>query len=99
MHYPPPLLSCPPQPCFSILTPSIELHVFKQKHLTDLHSQQPSNTAGADGPKWAAAVTPIIGGKAGGKPGAPTAIGQGTNADKVDDGVEEARRWIEAIKM
>ncbi|KAL5115311.1 Alanine--tRNA ligase [Pleosporales sp. CAS-2024a] len=31
---------------------------------------------GADGPKWASAVTPVIGGKVGGKPGAPTAIGQ-----------------------
>ncbi|KAF2132534.1 alanyl-tRNA synthetase-like protein [Dothidotthia symphoricarpi CBS 119687] len=54
---------------------------------------------GADGPKWAAAVTPIIGGKAGGKPGAPTAIGQGTNAEKVDDGVEEARKWIEGLSL
>ncbi|CAO2657002.1 Nn.00g058050.m01.CDS01 [Neocucurbitaria sp. VM-36] len=60
---------------------------------------EPFKAAGADGPKWASAVTPIIGGKAGGKPGAPTAIGQGTNADKVDEGVEEARRWIEGIKL
>ncbi|OAL56045.1 hypothetical protein IQ07DRAFT_498832 [Pyrenochaeta sp. DS3sAY3a] len=60
---------------------------------------EPFKAAGADGPKWAAAVTPIIGGKAGGKPGAPTAIGQGTNADKVDEGVEEARRWIEGLKI
>ncbi|EDU50574.1 AlaS Alanyl-tRNA synthetase [Pyrenophora tritici-repentis] len=60
---------------------------------------EPFKNAGADGPKWASAVTPIIGGKAGGKPGAPTAIGQGTNADKVDEGVEEARKWIEGLKI
>ncbi|EMD94462.1 hypothetical protein COCC4DRAFT_177516 [Bipolaris maydis ATCC 48331] len=60
---------------------------------------EPFKNAGADGPKWASAVTPIIGGKAGGKPGAPTAIGQGTNVDKVDEGVEEARKWIENFKL
>jgi alanyl-tRNA synthetase len=41
----------------------------------------------------------VIGGKTGGKPGAPTAIGNGTNAEKVDEGVEEARRWIENFKL
>lgn len=60
---------------------------------------QPFKAQGADGPKWAQTVTPIIGGKAGGKAGAPTAIGQGTNADKVDAGVEEARKWIESFKI
>ncbi|EUC48748.1 hypothetical protein COCMIDRAFT_86343 [Bipolaris oryzae ATCC 44560] len=60
---------------------------------------EPFKNAGADGPKWASAVTPIIGGKAGGKPGAPTAIGQGTIVDKVDEGVEEARKWIENFKL
>lgn len=60
-------------------------------------NKQPFKAAGADGPKWAAAVTPIIGGKAGGKAGAATAVGQGTNADRVDEGVEEARRWIEKL--
>jgi alanyl-tRNA synthetase len=44
-------------------------------------------------------VTNIVGGKAGGKPGAPTAIGQGTNAQKVDEGVEEATRWIEKLAL
>ncbi|PVI03680.1 hypothetical protein DM02DRAFT_520160 [Periconia macrospinosa] len=56
-------------------------------------------TQGADGPKWASAVTPVIGGKAGGKAGAPTAIGNGTNTDKVEEGVEEARKWIENFKI
>jgi len=26
-------------------------------------------------------------------------VGQGTNAEKVDEGVEEARKWIEGIKI
>ena len=63
------------------------------------YTTQPFKNAGADGPKWAAAVTPIIGGKAGGKPGAHTAIGQGTNADKVDEGVAEATKFIESLKL
>ncbi|KAF2736641.1 alanyl-tRNA synthetase-like protein [Polyplosphaeria fusca] len=54
---------------------------------------------GASGPEWAGHVAKTIGGKAGGKPGAPTAIGQGTNADKVDEGVEEARKWIEKFSL
>ncbi|KAF2846835.1 alanyl-tRNA synthetase-like protein [Plenodomus tracheiphilus IPT5] len=60
---------------------------------------EPFKAAGADGPKWASAVTPIIGGKAGGKAGAATAIGQGTHAEKVDEGVEEARKWIEKLGL
>ncbi|KAF2789945.1 hypothetical protein K505DRAFT_420152 [Melanomma pulvis-pyrius CBS 109.77] len=57
------------------------------------------STQGASGPEWAGHVAKTIGGKAGGKPGAPTAIGQGTNAEKVDEGIEEARKWIEKFKM
>ncbi|KAF1959157.1 hypothetical protein CC80DRAFT_490128 [Byssothecium circinans] len=60
---------------------------------------QPFRDQGADGPKWASSVTPVIGGKAGGKAGAPTAIGNGTIADKVEQGVEEARKWIEGFKL
>ncbi|KAG9203602.1 Alanine--tRNA ligase [Epicoccum nigrum] len=60
---------------------------------------EPFKAKGGDGPKWAGAVTPVVGGKAGGKPGAPTAIGQGTNADKVDEGLEEATRWIEKLAL
>ena len=60
---------------------------------------KPFKAKGADGPKWATAVTHIVGGKAGGKPGAPTAVGQGTNAHKVDEGVEEATRWIAQLAV
>ncbi|KAF2118263.1 tRNA synthetases class II (A)-domain-containing protein [Lophiotrema nucula] len=54
---------------------------------------------GASGPEWANAVSQIVGGKTGGKAGAPTAVGQGQNAEKADEGVEEARKWIEKFKI
>ncbi|KAF2707526.1 hypothetical protein K504DRAFT_458027 [Pleomassaria siparia CBS 279.74] len=57
------------------------------------------STQGASGPEWAGHVAKTIGGKAGGKAGAPTAVGQGTKADKVDEGIEEARKWIEKFKL
>ncbi|KAF2270724.1 alanyl-tRNA synthetase-like protein [Lojkania enalia] len=57
------------------------------------------SSQGASGPEWASHVAKIIGGKAGGKAGAPTAIGQGVHAHKVDEGVEEARKWIEQFKI
>jgi alanyl-tRNA synthetase len=57
------------------------------------------SSQGASGPQWAAEVAKVVGGKAGGKAGAPSAIGQGTNADKVEEGVEEARRYIENFKL
>ncbi|KAF2750617.1 alanyl-tRNA synthetase-like protein [Sporormia fimetaria CBS 119925] len=57
------------------------------------------SSQGASGPEWAGQVAKIVGGKAGGKAGAPTAIGQGTAAEKVDDGVEEARKYIENFKI
>lgn len=52
---------------------------------------------GASAAEWAKAVSAIIGGKAGGK--GKTAVGQGTNPEKVDDGVEEARKYLEKFKI
>ncbi|KAF3001431.1 Alanine--tRNA ligase [Curvularia kusanoi] len=71
----------------------------ERKVVHGCYVSEPFKAKGADGPKWAGAVTPVIGGKAGGKPGAATAIGQGTEAEKVDAGVEEARKWIEALSL
>jgi alanyl-tRNA synthetase len=42
---------------------------------------------------WANAVAGVVGGKAGGK--GATSVGNGTDTKKVEDGVEEARQWIE----
>ncbi|KAF1997485.1 hypothetical protein P154DRAFT_565380 [Amniculicola lignicola CBS 123094] len=57
------------------------------------------STQGASGPDWAGHVAKTVGGKPGGKPGASTAVGQGTNALMVDEGVEQARMWIEGFKL
>ncbi|KAF2203745.1 hypothetical protein GQ43DRAFT_438553 [Delitschia confertaspora ATCC 74209] len=55
------------------------------------------SSKGAVAADWAKQVASVVGGKAGGK--GATSIGQGTNADKVDDGVEEARKWIEKFTL
>jgi alanyl-tRNA synthetase len=52
---------------------------------------------GADASKWANAVAEIVGGKAGGK--GATSLGQGTNGDKADDGVEAARKYLESLSL
>ena len=46
---------------------------------------------------WASAVAGVVGGKAGGK--GATSVGNGTEISKVDDGVEEARKWIEKFTL
>ncbi|KAI0021151.1 tRNA synthetases class II (A)-domain-containing protein [Xylariomycetidae sp. FL0641] len=47
---------------------------------------------------WSAAVTEVIGGKAGGKE--PTRQGQGTHAEKIDEAVATAEKWLaEKLKI
>ncbi|KAF2498436.1 hypothetical protein BU16DRAFT_524550 [Lophium mytilinum] len=55
------------------------------------------STQGASAAEWSKTVAGVIGGKAGGK--GATSIGQGTNADKVDQGVEEATKYLEKFKL
>ncbi|KAI9680056.1 MAG: Alanine--tRNA ligase [Caeruleum heppii] len=50
-------------------------------------------TAKIPASEWSTAVADIVGGKAGGK--GTTSQGIGTEVSKVDEAVEEARRWIE----
>ncbi|RYP65223.1 hypothetical protein DL770_009050 [Monosporascus sp. CRB-9-2] len=53
---------------------------------------------GVTAEKWASAVTEIVGGKSGGKE--PTRQGQGTNAEKIDEAVAVAERWLaEKLKL
>ncbi|RYP11726.1 hypothetical protein DL765_007622 [Monosporascus sp. GIB2] len=53
---------------------------------------------GVTAEKWASAVTEVVGGKSGGKE--PTRQGQGTNADKIDEAVAVAERWLaEKLKL
>lgn len=46
---------------------------------------------------WANTVAGVVGGKAGGK--GATSVGNGTNVDKVEDGVEEARKYLEKFGL
>ncbi|ORY68619.1 tRNA synthetases class II (A)-domain-containing protein [Pseudomassariella vexata] len=50
-------------------------------------------SSGVTAETWSAAVSEIVGGKSGGKE--PTRQGQGNNADKIDEAVEAARKWLE----
>ncbi|RYO91783.1 hypothetical protein DL766_005785 [Monosporascus sp. MC13-8B] len=53
---------------------------------------------GVTAEKWASAVTEVVGGKSGGKE--PTRQGQGINADKIDEAVAVAERWLaEKLKI
>ena len=52
---------------------------------------------GADASKWATEVAGVVGGKAGGK--GATSLGQGTSPDKVDEGVEVARKYLESLGL
>ncbi|KAK8061432.1 Alanine--tRNA ligase [Apiospora phragmitis] len=54
---------------------------------TDLSSK------GVTAEHWSAAVSEVVGGKSGGKE--PTRQGQGTKAEKIDEAVETARKWLE----
>ncbi|KAF1808698.1 putative alanyl-tRNA synthetase [Eremomyces bilateralis CBS 781.70] len=55
------------------------------------------SSKGASASEWSNAVTAAVGGKAGGK--GATAFGQGTNVDKIDDGVELATKYLEKFKI
>jgi alanyl-tRNA synthetase len=56
------------------------------------------SSQGVTAESWAATVSEIIGGRSGGKE--PARQGQGTNAEKIDDGVETATRWLnEKLKL
>ncbi|KAI8957987.1 tRNA synthetases class II (A)-domain-containing protein [Daldinia sp. FL1419] len=53
---------------------------------------------GVTAEKWAGAVTEVVGGKSGGKE--PTRQGQGTNADKIEEAVAVAEKWLaEKLKI
>ncbi|KAJ9648605.1 Alanine--tRNA ligase [Coniosporium tulheliwenetii] len=52
---------------------------------------------GASASDWASQVASVVGGKAGGK--GATSVGQGTNADRVDEGVELARKYLEKFRI
>ena len=52
---------------------------------------------GASASDWASRVSYVVGGKAGGK--GPTSIGNGTHADKVDEAITAASRYLEDLRL
>lgn len=46
---------------------------------------------------WANSVAKAVGGKAGGK--GPTSVGNGTEVDKIDEGLELATKYLEQFKL
>ncbi|EGX91317.1 alanyl-tRNA synthetase [Cordyceps militaris CM01] len=53
---------------------------------------------GVTAEQWAASVSDVIGGRSGGKE--PTRAGQGTKPESIDDGVEQATKWLsEKLKL
>lgn len=53
---------------------------------------------GAKAGDWAQEVVKAVGGKAGGGK-QPTALGSGTNPDKLDEGVELATQYMEKLSL
>ena len=83
--------------CFS--GKSTTLHPFSNlAHPTFTNpSNQDATDQGATANDWASAVSVAIGGRAGGK--APVSIGNGTNPDKVDEGVALATEYLSKFKL
>ncbi|KAK5172268.1 Alanine--tRNA ligase [Saxophila tyrrhenica] len=67
------------------------------KVLHGCHVSSDAQGKGADASKWANEVAGLVGGKAGGK--GPTSLGQGTEAGKVDEAVEVARKYLEGLGL
>ncbi|KAG6026879.1 hypothetical protein E4U41_001137 [Claviceps citrina] len=51
------------------------------------------SSKGITAEQWSTAVSDIVGGRSGGKE--PTRQGQGTRPERMDEAVEQARRWLE----
>lgn len=58
---------------------------------------QAMSDKGASANEWAAVVSGIVGGKAGGK--GSTSIGNGVNPDKVDEAVAQASDYLSKFKL
>lgn len=58
---------------------------------------QEASKAGASANEWSATVSDIVGGKAGGK--APTSIGNGVHADKVDEALKAAEQYLQRFHL
>lgn len=61
------------------------------------HVSEEAKQKGADAPTWANEVAAIVGGKSGGK--GATSLGQGTQAENVDQAVEAATKYLEKLGL
>lgn len=61
------------------------------------HVSAEAEKKGLKAAEWANAVAGAVGGKAGGK--GSTSVGSGTEIAKVEEGVEEARKWFEKFGL
>ena len=61
------------------------------------HVSAEAQGKGADAVAWSGEVAGLVGGKAGGK--GATSLGQGMNAEKVDEAVEAARKYLEGLSL
>lgn len=52
---------------------------------------------GASANEWSTSISGIVGGKSGGK--GPTSIGNGTNAEKVDEALEAATSYLSKFSL
>ncbi|KAK5287800.1 Alanine--tRNA ligase, partial [Cryomyces antarcticus] len=68
-----------------------------EKVVHGCHVAEEAADKGASASEWTTAVTAAVGGKAGGK--GATSLGQGTNVDKVDEGVELATKYLEKLGL
>jgi alanyl-tRNA synthetase len=66
-------------------------------HFLMLNIVQTASSGGASASDWAASVSNIVGGKAGGK--APMAIGNGTETGKVDEAIAAATEYLTKLKL
>lgn len=58
---------------------------------------QEASKRGASATEWAATISSVVGGKAGGK--TPTSIGNGTNVEKVNEALEVAEKYLERFHL
>lgn len=58
---------------------------------------QEASKAGVSASEWSGAVSSIVGGKAGGK--GSTSIGNGVHAEKVDEAVSAAEKYLERFHL
>ena len=66
-------------------------------HYFTLNMMQTASSSGASASEWAASVSHVVGGKAGGK--APVAIGNGTETGKVDEATAAATEYLKKLKL